>query len=154
MSARLQPWLSARFMRPDDLDAVIAIEQGSYDFPWSKGVFLDCLRMGYSAWVVTNRVGEVLGYTLMSLAVDEAHILNICSSPLHRREGVASFLLQHAIGVARQSGAKALFLEVRPSNAGAVALYYGFGFGRVGLRRSYYPAFHGREDALVLSLKL
>lgn len=154
MSARPQPWLSARFMRPDDLSAVIAIEQGSYDFPWSKGIFLDCLRMGYSCWVVVDRVGEILGYSLMSVAVEEAHILNICTSPNHRREGVASFLLEHLIGVARRTESKAVFLEVRPSNDGAVSLYYGFGFGRVGLRRNYYPAPHGREDALVLSLEL
>lgn len=141
-------------MRPDDLTAVLAIERSSYGFPWSKGIFLDCLRMGYSCWVATDRVGEILGYALMSLAAQEAHILNICISPDHRRQGVASFLLQHLIGVARRMDTRTLFLEVRPSNNGAVSLYYAFGFSRVGRRRDYYPALHGREDALVLSLEL
>jgi ribosomal-protein-alanine N-acetyltransferase len=141
-------------MRPEDLNAVLAIEQASYDFPWSKGIFLDCLRMGYSCWVVTDRHGEILGYSLMSLAVEEAHILNICVSPHYRCQGVASFLMYHLFSVARQVDAVTMMLEVRPSNHAAVELYRQLGFTRVGLRRGYYPALRGREDALVLSHKL
>lgn len=154
MSARPKPWQWARLMRKEDLDAILEIEQESYGFPWSRGVFLDCLRMGYSAWVVTNEIGDIVGYTLMTLAVGEAHVLNICTSPRHRQHGVATFLLDHIIGIARYMDCESMLLEVRPSNTEAIELYHGFGFKRIGIRRSYYPARDGREDALLLSLAL
>ncbi|SFF44358.1 [SSU ribosomal protein S18P]-alanine acetyltransferase [Fontimonas thermophila] len=145
---RLQP------MQPAHLGEVLRIERESYAFPWTEGIFRDCLHVGYSAWVVVDPTGAVLAYALMSMAAGEAHILNICVAPQQRRRGLAQFLLRHLIMVARASGVTLLLLEVRKSNAAAQKLYARFGFNQLGERRAYYPAHDGREDALVLGLDL
>lgn len=144
----------ARAMLRADLPAVMRIERASYDFPWSEGVFRDCLRVGYSCWVALDQTESVAGYGLMSTAVDEAHVLNLCVGPDHRRGGVGRFLLNHLIDEARDAGMARLLLEVRPSNAPAVALYREQGFTQVGRRKRYYPASKGREDALLLARHL
>lgn len=154
MSAQPQELWRLHPMHPSHLPQVIEIEEASYEFPWTLGIFSDCLRVGYSAWVVTDTVGEVLAYALMSMAVGEAHILNICVAPEHRRRGLAQFLLRHLIMVARSASVTLMLLEVRKSNAGARQLYEGFGFSVLGERRGYYPARDGREDAYVLGLDL
>ena len=141
-------------MAPSHLPQVLEIERAAYTHPWTEGIFSDCLRVGYSAWVVTNTLGEVQAYALMSMAVGEAHILNICVAPEQQRQGLASFLLRHLIMVARAAGVTLMLLEVRKSNRGAQKLYDGFGFRKIGERRGYYPAEVGREDALVLALEL
>lgn len=154
MSAQPQSQLRCREMHRTDLPAVLAIERQSYDFPWSEGIFRDCLRMGYSSWVVTDTPGGILGYGLMSYAMDEAHILNICVDPASRRSGIAAYLLEHLLLQARQHEVDWVLLEVRKSNAAAIALYQGAGFHEIGERRNYYPALKGREDALVLGQRL
>lgn len=136
------------------LPQVYGIEAVSYDFPWTEGIFEDCLRVGYSAWVVTDTADRVLAYALMSMAAGEAHILNICVAPGFRRRGLAQFLLRHLVMVARAAAVGLLLLEVRKSNLAGQALYEGFGFGRIGERRNYYPARDGREDAWVLAFEL
>lgn len=141
-------------MHPAHLAQVLEIEQQSYAFPWTDGVFRDCLRVGYSAWVVTNTLGEVLAYALMSMAVGEAHILNLCVAPEQRRSGLAQFVMKHLLVVARAANVTLVLLEVRISNRPAQKLYEGFGFKRLGQRKAYYPAENGREDALVLGLDL
>lgn len=141
-------------MHRGDLLPVLAIERVSYDFPWSEGIFRDCLRMGYSSWVVTNTLDEIMGYALMSYAMDEAHILNICVAPEYRREGIGDYLLQHLMIQARQREVEWVLLEVRKSNDAAIALYERAGFHEIGERRNYYPALRGREDALVLGQRL
>jgi ribosomal-protein-alanine N-acetyltransferase len=141
-------------MQPAHLPQVLALETVSYDFPWTEGIFQDCLRVGYSAWVVTDASGGVLAYAMMSMAAGEAHILNICVAAAHRRRGLAQFLLRHLIMVARAASVTLMLLEVRKSNEGAQGLYAGFGFAPLGERRGYYPAHGGREDALVLGLSL
>lgn len=144
----------ARAMRRADVRDVIAIERASYSFPWSEGVFRDCLRVGYGCWVALDEEESVAGYALMSTAVDEAHVLNLCVGPGYRRRGLGTFLLNHLVYEAAQARMKRVLLEVRPSNAGALALYRAQGFEPVGRRKRYYPAFEGREDALLLARRL
>lgn len=142
-----------REMRHADLPAVAAIESACYEFPWSAGIFRDCLLAGYQA-VVLEQGGQVRGYAIMSLAAGEAHLLNICLAAPLRGAGHATRLLGWLIGQARAGGALRMFLEVRPSNEAALALYRRFGFRPLGLRRAYYRACQGSEDALVFSLAL
>lgn len=139
-----------RPLREHDLAKVHGIEQRSYDFPWSYAVFSDCLRVGYSCWVVIDKV-ELAGYGIMTIAAQECHILNICVDPEYRRRGYASDLLQQLLSSADVHGAKTAYLEVRPSNVGALDLYLREGFTKIGERPDYYPALNGRENALVLN---
>ena len=152
MSALLQdPLLSLRPMTTDDVKAVMGIEEASYDFPWTKGIMRDCLRVGYCCWVVC--LGErVAGYGIMSVAAGECHILNLCIHPEMRSKGLGRHLLVHLLRLAQRHRADAAFLEVRVSNASAIELYRSLGFNEVGLRRGYYPAEGGREDAVVFAL--
>jgi [ribosomal protein S18]-alanine N-acetyltransferase len=143
-----------QLMTPQHLAQVMDIELRAYDFPWTEGIFRDCLKVGYSSWVVTNTLGEVLAYALMSMAVGEGHILNLCVDPALRRQGLARFLLDHLLELARTSHLTMVLLEVRRSNKVALALYRGYGFERVGVRKGYYPAQDGREDAFVLCLDI
>ena len=141
-------------MHPLHLPQIVEIEEAVYPFPWSEQIFRDCLNVGYSSWVVTNTLGEVLGYALMSMAVGEAHVLNLCVAPEHQRQGVAEFMMKHLLMVARAGEVTLVLLEVRTSNRAAQKLYEKFGFARIGVRKAYYPAVNGREDALVLGLDL
>jgi [ribosomal protein S18]-alanine N-acetyltransferase len=140
-------------MRMGDIDAVAAAEQRIYDFPWTRGNFTDSLAAGYSAWLLLED-GHMLGYAVMMLAVDEAHLLNLSILPEARRRGLGSRLLQHLFAVARGKGATRMLLEVRPSNASGIGLYRQFGFMTIGERRGYYQAQHGRESALVMAQDL
>jgi [ribosomal protein S18]-alanine N-acetyltransferase len=145
----LTPEVMIRPMRVTDVGEVVAIERASYQFPWSEGIFRDCLRVGYVCRVVTtDRL--VVAYGVMSFGAGEAHILNLCVDGAHRCRGVGRRLLGSLIeraGAARMSEA---FLEVRPSNTAAIRLYLALGFEQVGMRRGYYQAVGGREDAAVL----
>jgi ribosomal-protein-alanine N-acetyltransferase len=154
MSAILQdPLLLLRPMTEDDLDDVLVIEEATYDFPWTKGIFRDCLRVGYCCWVCM--LGKrLVGYGLISVAVGECHILNLCIDPELRGKGLGRHLMKHLLNIARQHKAEMAFLEVRPSNKEALALYESLGFNEVGRRRRYYPAKKGREDALLLARNL
>ena len=152
MSAVLQPQQEFVPMGEGDLEAVIEIEQRIYAFPWTLGNFSDSLRAGYSCWV--GRSGEgLLGYAVMMLAAAEAHLLNLTIDSAFHRRGHGSRLLRHLIGGARDNGAHILFLEVRPSNGTGLELYARHGLRQIGVRRDYYPAEGGRENALVLALE-
>jgi len=144
---------SLRPMRQTDLDAVLAIERRAYAFPWTLGIFRDCLLANYPAWVLV-RGGDILGYGVISLAADEAHVLNLCTAPEAQGRGHGRRLLRALLQVARGRGARRVFLEVRPSNTAAIALYHDEGFNEIGRRPRYYPARDGREDALVMALEL
>jgi len=153
MSAVLRPVPRFEPMASADLRSVLEIEQRIYAFPWTPGNFRDSLRAGYSCWVY--RWGEALiGYAVLLIAAGEAHLLNLSVAPDAQNRGHGRRLLDHVVGVARAEGARNLFLEVRPSNAAGRRLYAASGFRQVGVRRGYYPAPGGREDALVLSLTL
>jgi ribosomal-protein-alanine N-acetyltransferase len=153
MSAVLKdvPILSS--MGERDLDEVTAIENAIYSHPWTRGNFSDSLRARYECR--TWRLGGALiGYFVLMVAAGEAHLLNLSVRASEQRSGHGSALLREACAIARRLGARSLFLEVRPSNHGAQALYRRFGFRNVAVRRGYYPAHGGREDALVLTLSL
>lgn len=140
-------------MTDADVPDVIQVEHAGYDFPWTAGIFHDCLRVGYCCWVAEAPDG-IWGHLVMSVAAGEAHILNVCVHPRVQRRGVGRRLLEYALPVARRFGAAVLLLEVRPSNTGAIALYRGLGFEEIGRRLGYYPSAGGREDALVFALAL
>lgn len=136
-----------------DLDEVVAIEGAIYTHPWTRGNFADSLHAGYACR--TWRLGaELIGYFVLMTGAGEAHLLNLSIAARYQRSGHGSALLREAAQIARRLGAKSLLLEVRPSNHAAQALYRRFGFRKVGVRRGYYPAHGGREDALVLALAL
>jgi len=139
-----------RFMRHDDVAQVSDIEQRSYQFPWSHGVFRDCLLAGYSCMVL-EREGEVVGYGILSVAAGEAHILNLCVDPNYRSLGYGEQILDAILERAANAEVREIFLEVRPSNETAIALYKKKGFRMIASRPGYYQAHGGREDAAVLS---
>ncbi len=142
-----------RAMRADDLAAVVAIEQLAYEFPWTPGIFRDCLNFRYTCRVLVGSEG-ILGYGVMSVGVGECHILNICVHPAWQRQGLGRRLVEHLLEVARGRQARMALLEVRRSNEVAHRLYSSLGFNEIGLRRGYYPARKGREDARVLAREL
>ena len=153
MSAVLKNLPELGVMTDADLAEVVAVEQAIYTHPWSEGNFADSLRAGYECR--SYRVqGELIGYFVLLAAAGEAHLLNLSIAEAHQRRGYGTALLNEATALARKLGAKDLFLEVRPSNRGAQELYYRYGFRKIAVRRDYYPARSGREDALVLSLAL
>lgn len=147
------PELVIRTMVEPDVGSVVAIERAAYQFPWSEGIFRDCLRVGYVCRVacVDN---EVVGYGVMSVGAGEAHILNLCIDAHFRCRGVGRRMLDYLVDRARAAGMSEAFLEVRPSNTAAIRLYTSMGFEQVGIRRGYYQAIGGREDASVLKLTL
>jgi len=154
MSAILQdPLLSFRPMQEQDLDAVVSVEQAAYTHPWSLGIFRDCLRVGYCCWV-GELGGAVIGHGVLSVAVGEAHLLNLCVHPEWQGRGLGRKLLRRMLRLARDHRADTAFLEVRVSNGVAQALYESSGFNEVGRRRGYYPARQGREDAIVYAKAL
>jgi ribosomal-protein-alanine N-acetyltransferase len=140
-------------MRFDDLAGVVAIEQQAYDFPWTEGIFRDCLRVGYCCRVL-EEAGELLGYGVMSVGAGESHLLNVCVLPDAQGKGLGRLLLDHMVSIARRYGVESVLLEVRPSNKRAIHLYHKLGFNEVGIRKGYYPDVNGREDALILALAL
>ncbi len=140
-------------MREQDLDEVMQVEGAIYSHPWTRGNFSDSLGAGY-ACMTWRLEGELVGYFVLMAAADEAHLLNLSVAPRWQRGGQGSALLKEAAALGRRLGAANIFLEVRPSNEAAQALYRRFGFRKVAVRRGYYPAHHGREDAIVLSLEL
>lgn len=139
-----------REMRQADVPRVSAIEREAYEFPWSPGIFRDCLLAGYISLVTEDR-GEVIGYAIVSVAAGEAHLLNLCVALAHRRGGHGRRLLATVLERVGEAGAERIHLEVRPSNDAAIALYLGTGFERIGVRRRYYRASSGNEDAVLLA---
>ena len=142
-----------RAMTPGDLSAIAAVERASYQFPWSEGIFRDCLRVGYLCRVA-ELDGAVVAYGVVAMGAGEAHILNLCVRGDLRGRSIGRQMLALLLERSRQAGMEAVFLEVRPSNPHAIALYQSVGFVQVGLRKGYYQADGGREDAMVLKLDL
>lgn len=154
MSAILRdPLLRIRPLREGDIDAIMTVEHRCYDHPWTAGIFRDSLRVGYVCWGYFLDL-RLVGYGVMSVAAGEAHVLNICTDPEMRGQGLARRLMQRLINQAREREADTVFLEVRASNRIALGLYESLGFNEIGLRRGYYPADKGREDAILLAKAL
>ena len=138
-----------------ELDAVMAVEAAAYEFPWTRGNFVDSLASGYAAQLLYDEPGRLLGYFIAMAGVDEMHLLNITTAPAHQHQGHARFMLDALVALCRRRGARRLWLEVRRSNPRAQSIYRRRGFVEVGVRKSYYPAPQGqREDALVMSLEI
>lgn len=142
-----------RPMSESDVDAVLAIEQRAYPFPWTRGNFRDCLASGYRC-EVAEQEGKLVAYSVLSSGAGEGHVLNCCVAPTHQGRGIGRELMQRMMADAKAFGIATLFLEVRPSNRRAIDLYEHLGFEVIGLRRGYYPAAGGREDALVMRREL
>lgn len=153
MSARPDSVWRIAPMRTDELDAVTAIENAAYPFPWTRGNFADSMATGYRCEVATVG-GELVAYSVLMLALDESHLLNLTVSGAWQRRGYGRGMLLHLMDAARTAGTRRMFLEVRPSNDAGRALYAANGFLQIAVRRAYYPAEGGREDALLLARDL
>jgi [ribosomal protein S18]-alanine N-acetyltransferase len=140
-------------MRAADLNAVLEVERSSYEFPWTRAIFRDCLRVGYYCFVYESSAGLV-GHGIVSVMADECHVLNVCVHPEYQRRGLGRTLVKFLLMFARRRRAKIALLEVRVSNTGAYKLYTQLGFDEIGIRQDYYPARRGREDAIILARDL
>jgi len=142
-----------RPMQLEDLDAVMQVEPTIYSHPWTRGKFSDSLQSGYSAWVML--VGEeLIGYSLMMMVLDEAHLLNVSVRGDSQQQGFGRVLLAHMMEKAKHYQANEMLLEVRASNLAAIGLYEATGFSKVSVRKGYYPAESGREDAVIMKREL
>jgi [ribosomal protein S18]-alanine N-acetyltransferase len=154
MSAVLKiPAPTFRPMTETDLSVIMEIENCAYSHPWSEAIFQDCLHVGYCCWV-QELEKAIIGYCVMSVGAGECHLLNLCIHPELQNNGYGALLLDHMLEIARSHHVDTAFLEVRPSNQNAIKLYFRAGFDEVGMRRDYYPAYFGREDALILARTL
>lgn len=142
-----------RPMFEEDVEAVMAIELQNYPYPWTAGIMRDCLRVRYSCWVLEEDE-QIIGYAFLAAGAGEAHVLNVSIAQACQGRGLGRMLMLHLLERARSLGVDTVFLEVRPSNHVAVRLYESLGFNQAGLRRNYYPAENGHEDALVMALAL
>ena len=153
MSAQLKEMPEIRQMLVTDLDEVIVIEKEVFLFPWTRGNFGDSISSGYHCYVL-ELGGHIFGYGVMTIGLDEAHLLTLSVTAGWQQEGWGEKLLQHFICLAKEHHARSVFLEVRKSNLGAARLYERIGFTRIASRSGYYPAMGGREDAIVMELTL
>ncbi len=153
MSAQLKEMPEIRQMLVTDLDEVIVIEKEVFLFPWTRGNFGDSISSGYHCYVL-ELGGHIFGYGVMTIGLDEAHLLTLSVTAGWQQEGWGEKLLQHFLCLAKEHHARSVYLEVRKSNLGAARLYERIGFTRVATRTGYYPAMGGREDAIVMELTL
>lgn len=142
-----------RLMVEDDLDIIIAIEESVYPFPWTRGIFHDCINVGYLC-LVLEVGGKIVAYAVMSIAAGEAHLLTIVVSKYEQGKGYGKKMLNEMIQRAASDNANTMYLEVRISNQVAIQLYHQRGFNELGIRNNYYPSENGREDALIFALDL
>ena len=147
--------MTAQVRRMDarDLDSVMLVEVRAYDYPWTKGIFIDCLRVNYECWVL-ELADAVIGHAVLSVGAGEAHLLNVCVAREQQGQGHGRLLVEHMLQRARARAAEIVFLEVRASNEVAAQLYESVGFNEIGKRRNYYPTQRGQEDARVLALQI
>lgn len=142
-----------REMTDADVDEVFAIEQAVQAYPWTRGNFSDSLANGYLCRVDETEEG-IRGYAILMPAVDEAELLTIGVAAAQQRKGLGHVMLGEMLALARERNMRRVFLEVRPSNTAAIALYRSAGFAAVGVRRGYYQNTNGSEDALVMACDL
>ncbi len=153
MSALLNTLPRYRRMTEADVDAIMAIENEVYPYPWTRGNFKDSLHSGYHCWIV-EAGHEIIGYGVIMIAAGEGHLLNLSIAKPWQRCGRGRDMLGFLLKLARDFDVGKIYLEVRPSNAAGRALYADAGFNEIATRRGYYPAHDGREDAVVLALEL
>ncbi len=153
MSTALKIQAKFRPMQLDDLDEIMAIEPHIYPYPWTRGNFSDSLNSGYSACVLVEHE-KIIAYALLMMVLDEAHLLNLSVAKFYQKQGLGRLLLEYMLQIAKNHQAANMFLEVRQSNISAIALYENVGFNEMAIRRCYYPAANGREDAVLMGLVL
>ena len=142
-----------RRLTDQDLDRVMEIELTAYPYPWTRGIFKDCIRVGYECWGL-QAGSRLVAYCVQTHAAGECHLLNLCVDPEWQRKGLGSTLLDHSIRLARLQNCSSMYLEVRPSNPAGYRLYEKNGFAVIGMRPDYYTSEGGREDAIVMKLEL
>ncbi len=142
-----------RPMTASDLDAIMAIERANFPFPWTEGNFKDSMNSGYMC-LVMEQGKQLMGYAVLMMVLDEAHLLNISVAQSHQGQGWGRYLLVQMMEMGREKGGLNMFLEVRPSNHSALGLYESMGFNEMGIRPGYYPAHNGREDAVLMGMAL
>ncbi len=152
-SANAMRCLTGRPMREQDIAKVMQIEVAAYPQPWNESVFSDCLRAGYQC-TLYDWEDELVGYSVMSTTAGKAHLLNLCIHPAHQGNEFGREVLEQVLMVAYSIQVRTVFLEVRVSNLAARRLYESASFNEIGQRFNYYPATHGREDALVFARTL
>ena len=140
-------------MTASDLDAIMAIERVNFPFPWTEGNFKDSMNSGYMC-LVMEQGKQLMGYAVLMMVLDEAHLLNISVAQSHQGQGWGRYLLVQMMEMGREKGGLNMFLEVRPSNHSALGLYESMGFNEMGIRPGYYPAHNGREDAVLMGMAL
>ncbi len=142
-----------RPMTASDLDAIMAIERVNFPFPWTEGNFKDSMNSGYMC-LVMEQGKQLMGYAVLMMVLDEAHLLNISVAKSYQGQGWGRYLLVQMMEMGREKGGLNMFLEVRPSNRSALGLYESMGFNEMGIRPGYYPAHNGREDAVLMGMAL
>jgi len=149
----MEGWQIGTINRSEDLDSIIAIEQLSFQWPWSRRFFegeLSCQNA--CSYVVksaqADKDDQIVAYAFLRRVVDELHVLKIAVAPAQRGHGIAIWFLNHCFTMGAQQGANSVYLEVRRSNIAAIKLYEKLGFREVGRRSNYYP--DSKEDALVM----
>jgi ribosomal-protein-alanine N-acetyltransferase len=142
-----------RAMTLEDVDAVLAIEQAVQAYPWTRGNFIDALDNGYICRVDEEQ-DEIRGYAVLRPVLDEAELLSIGVAAGHQRKGLGREMLLEILDLACERDMLRVFLEVRASNAAAIALYRSAGFREIGVRRDYYKNASGSEDAITMACKL
>jgi len=150
MNEDMSALVEIRTMTYSDLKQVLVVEKKAYPHPWTLGIFRDCLRVGYTSWVMTLDK-TVIGYGVVMLSPGEAHVLNICVDPEYQVRGLGRYLLHHIIKQSNRTDVDMILLEVRRSNVNAQRLYLSEGFHELGVRKAYYPTEDGREDAIILA---
>ncbi|MAD08444.1 MAG: ribosomal-protein-alanine N-acetyltransferase [Gammaproteobacteria bacterium] len=145
--------IQLKLLAPEQIPAVIALEQAATEFPWTQKMYIDSLAAGYwggGLWQGPRLVGAAV----VSTGVGEAHLLNMCVALEHQGQGYGRMLLAGACQQAGDEGARKMFLEVRAGNGRALSLYQSVGFRQIGVRKNYYPGALGREDAVCMALNL
>jgi ribosomal-protein-alanine N-acetyltransferase len=142
--------LRFRRMTLDDVDRVMQVERGIYEFPWTDKIFSDCIRVGYHCWLALQQQ-EIIGHAVISVTAGESHMLNLSIARTYQRKGFGRQFIEFLVQEAQAKQAQTMLLEVRPSNVAAIHCYNSTGFNEIGLRKNYYPAAEGREDALLFA---
>lgn len=142
-----------RLMVESDMTQVLVNERNAYSHPWTEGNFKGSLDGSDEVWVLESESG-VIGHGVISVAVGEAHLLNICVARDYHRQGLGRYIIQYLLNRSKALGADIMFLEVRESNNAARALYVSEGYEEIGLRKNYYPLATARENAIVMSCSI
>ena len=138
-------------LEKDMLPALAMLEKECFSVPWTENMFAGELGNPAAVYRIIRLGSDLVAYMGMWIVADEGQITNVAVSPLHRRKGLASWLIEAFISIGKGAALSSLTLEVREGNRGAIALYEGFGFQQVGRRKNYYE---GKEDALLMTLFL